>query len=314
MTRTRSTPPQGRIWKRKRPTAQRGATPLEFTPYARSFDRSPASAAPGMGLRPIPAGEWLTRSREHDAYMEAKRRRMAARPDVVFQALPGSEAAQAEALRLVCSHLGLGQSVKDVHAPAAPLDAAAWLVEEDLCVMQPRGGNYILTAASVASPSYWRLADKLGQELLDIHDPVAGLRGRIGARMRHFFRELAPGRVYLRGNWFVHATGEPFAEPLRAAEQLAPGASRFPRPPRPVDRLFLRCERQTVRRLPCTGAVLFTIRVFLNPLADLAPHPGLAADILAAFQQPGVLDYRTRGVADRREALLAWLREVAEER
>ena len=272
---------------------------IEFAPYARSFSHSPASAAPRMGLRPIPAGEWLTRSRDHDAYMVAKLRRMDARPGVVCQTLPESEAAQTEVLRLVRTHLG--QPPKDDCTAAAPLAAAARLVEEDLCVMQPRGGRYALTAGSVASPSYWRLADKLGKELLDIHAPVAGLREGIGERMRHFLRELAPGRIYLRGNWFVHASGEPFGTP----EQLdAPS-------PRAVERLFLRCERQTVRRLPCTGAILFTIRVFLNPLADLAAQPKLAAEILEAFARPGVLDYKTRAVANRRGELLAWLREVA---
>ena len=276
---------------------------IEFAPYARSFSHSPASAAPQMGLRPISAGEWLTRSRDHDAYMTAKLRRMDGRPGVVCQTLPESEAAQIEVLRLVCTHLG--QPPLDECAAAAPLAIAARLVEEDLCVMQPHGGRYALTAASVASPSYWRLEDKLGKELLDIHDPVAGLREGIGERMRHFFRELAPGRIYLRGNWFVHASGEPFGTP----EQLAP--RRHAPSPRAVERLFLRCERQTLRRLPRTGAILFTIRVFLNPLADLAAQPTLAADILEAFAQPGVLDYKTRAVANRRTELLAWLREVA---
>lgn len=276
---------------------------IEFAPYARSFSHSPASAKPQMGLRPISAGEWLTRSRDHDAYMAAKLRRMDARPGVVCKTLPESEAAQIEVLRLVRTHLG--QQPFGECAAAPPLAAAARLVEEDLCVMQPRSGRYALTAASVASPSYWRLEDKLGKELLDIHDPVAGLRAGIGERMRHFFRELAPGRIYLRGNWFVHASGEPFGTP----EQLAP--RRHAPSPRAVERLFLRCERQTVRRLPRTGAILFTIRVFLNPLADLAAQPKLAADILEAFAQPGVLDYKTRAVANRRTELLAWLREVA---
>ena len=239
--------------------------------------------------------------------MVAKLRRMDARPDVVCQAVPDSEAAQTEVLRLVHAHIGLPP--EEECAAAAPLAAAARLVEEDLCVMQPQGSSYTLTAGSVASPSYWRLADKLGKELLDIHEEVADLRGRIGERMRHFFRELPPERVYLRGNWFVHASGEPF----RAPEHLAPPRGRQPSPGA-VERLFLRCERQTVRRLPRTGAVLFTIRVFLNPLADLAAHPPLAADILAAFGRPGVLDYKTRAVANRRAELLGWLRDVADGR
>ena len=278
---------------------------IEFAPYARSFARPPVSAAPQMSLRPVPTSEWLARSRDHAAYMAAKRRRMAAHAGLVCQALPESKAAQAEALGLVRTHLGLaaqGEQDED-----ASINVAARLVEEDLCVMQPRESGYALTAGSVASPSYWRLADKLGKELVDIHEPVAGLRDRIGERMRHFFRELAPGRVYLRGNWFVHASGEPF----RAPEHLSRTVGSRPAP-HPVERLFLRCERQTVRRLPCTGAILFAIRVFLNPLSDLAARPCLAADILAT--QPGVLDYKTRAVANRRAELLAWLRDVAGDR
>ena len=272
---------------------------MTFTPYARALAAAPPAAGPRMGLRPIPVRDWLTRCADHEGYMTAKRRRMDARPETVFQALPESLDAQAETLRLVQARVG-----GNADRSRAPLDAAARLVEEDLCLMQARADRYWLTAGSVASPSYWRLADKLGKELLDIHAPVRHLRERIGARMRHFFRTLAPGRVYLRGNWFLHASGEPFRGPEHLSEAPAPGAQG-------VQGVFLRCERQTLRRLPQTGAVLFTIRVFLNPLADLAAHPVLAADLRDALSRTDVLQYRTHAIPTRRSAVLAWLREVA---
>lgn len=272
---------------------------MAFTPYARAFAAVPPAAGPRMGLRPIPVRDWLTRCADHEGYMTAKRRRMDARPETVFQALPESLDAQAETLRLVQARIG-----GNADRSRVPLDAAARLVEEDLCLMQARADRYWLTAGSVASPSYWRLADKLGKELLDIHAPVRHLRERIGARMRHFFRTLAPGRVYLRGNWFLHASGEPFRGPEHVADAPVPGTQ-------DVQGVFLRCERQTLRRLPQTGAVLFTIRVFLNPLADLAAHPVLAADLRDALSRPDVLQYRTHAIPTRRDAVLAWLREVA---
>ena len=198
---------------------------IEFAPYSRSFLPPTASSAPRMGLRPIATREWLTRSRDHEAYMTAKLGRMDAHPDTVCQTLPDSQAAQTEVLRLVRVHLGLPPH--DECAAAAPLAVAARLVEEDLCVMQPRGGGYTLTAASVASPSYWRLADKLGKELLDIHEDVAGLRARIGERMRHFFRELPPERVYLPGNFwgraweqYMTSNGELGEEPPAGVREL----------------------------------------------------------------------------------------------
>ena len=45
--------------------------------------------------------------------------------------------------------------------------------------------------------------------------------------------------------------------------------------------LHVRCERQTLRRLPRTGAVVFTIRVWVNPLREIAADP----ERLARFAQ-----------------------------
>lgn len=45
-----------------------------------------------------------------------------------------------------------------------------------------------------------------------------------------------------------------------------------PAPPKPLpERMRLRVERQTLRRLPRSGAIVFTIRVYLTPLAELGP-------------------------------------------
>lgn len=42
-------------------------------------------------------------------------------------------------------------------------------------------------------------------------------------------------------------------------------------------RLYLRNERQTLRRLPRTGAVLFTIRTYTRHLREIADRPDLCA-------------------------------------
>ena len=44
----------------------------------------------------------------------------------------------------------------------------------------------------------------------------------------------------------------------------------------------LRVERQTLRRLPRSGAIVFTIRVYLTPLAELGP--GEAGRLAAAIR------------------------------
>lgn len=277
------------------------AKALTFAPYAQPPGHK-RSSGPQLGLRPIAAADWLIDSPERESRLAEKARLMAQCPALVFQALPGTEAAQAEALETLRAHLRLPSPAVE---SSAPLDAAAHLVEEDLCLLQPIAGEYRLTAASVASPSYWRLADKIGKELLAIHDPVPALRARIGTRMRQFFHSLPPGRIFMRGNWFIHASKALF----RLPEDLRP-----PRAGEPfaLERLYLRCERQTLRRLPKSGAVLFTIRVDVDPLAALAERPDLAADLHAALRDDEwAAAVKLREVQAWREPLLAWLASCA---
>src|SRR6267154_4080244 len=48
------------------------------------------------------------------------------------------------------------------------------------------------------------------------------------------------------------------------------------------ERMRLRVERQTLRRLPRSGAIVFTIRVYMTPLAELGP--GEAGRLAAAIR------------------------------
>ena len=72
---------------------------------------------------------------------------------------------------------------------------------------------------------------------------------------------LPPGRVLERANWGLSATANSSA-PLHTKDRRPDwegvGAERW-----------LRIERQTLRRLPQTGAVVFTIRTLLAPLEVL---------------------------------------------
>jgi len=50
------------------------------------------------------------------------------------------------------------------------------------------------------------------------------------------------------------------------------GEAPRPAPPEPLpEKMRLRVERQTLRRLPRSGAIVFTIRVYMTPLTELGP-------------------------------------------
>ena len=68
-----------------------------------------------------------------------------------------------------------------------PLDLAGRLVQEDLCLMAPSSGTYRLIAASLCFPSRWRLADKLGQPMMAIHQPVPGFNDKLARPVDRFF-------------------------------------------------------------------------------------------------------------------------------
>jgi dimethylamine monooxygenase subunit A len=118
----------------------------------------------------------------------------------------------------------------------------------------------------VAFPTDWRLADKLGLELTAIHAPIHGYAEQLSGGVDHFMTMLAPGAIYGRANWFVVPSDAlrwmPEDDPeARFAQVTTDNAG---------ETLFVRCERQTLRRLPQTGAILFTIGIDVAPLGTLS--------------------------------------------
>ena len=57
-----------------------------------------------------------------------------------------------------------------------------------------------------------------------------------------------------------------------------------PEPTTTVENIRLRTERQTLRRLPRTGAIVFTIRVYQTRLEDLAKEPGVPGRAASAIR------------------------------
>ncbi len=73
------------------------------------------------------------------------------------------------------------------------------------------------------------------------------------------------------------------------------------------DRLFLRVERQTLRRLPISSAVLFGIRVHAYPLGRVVTTPGIAAGLAAAVRALPAETAHYKSLPMFQTALLRWL-------
>ena len=128
--------------------------------------------------------------------------------------------------------------------PTPPCADLAALAQEDFCVMQAgEDGAYALTAALLCAPAHWRLAEKLGRPLGEIHAPVPGFNARLGGPADRFFAEprRSSGRSGGRtGRWsraptlFHPQPREPPARPHgreRRGEAVAAGRAADPAPP-----------------------------------------------------------------------------------
>lgn len=249
----------------------------------------------GMGTRGLDPSGWLVIDEDRDRDLAEKARLLADRHDEVFAALdtPAVRSGSEDTLAMVVAATGLAPD-RALH----PLDAAGRLVQEDLCLLVLRDGAPHLDAASLCFPSYWRLADKLGRPLGDVHGPVAHYADELADKVDRFLARLPADRPVWRRNWSIHDDPSyflPVATPPRAVD--------------PPEGLWLRSERQTLRRLPTPDVVLFTIRTQQVPLSVLAERPDVAHRMAAAIAawSPELLAYKGGHGAP---AAAGWLRSV----
>jgi hypothetical protein len=177
------------------------------------------------------------------------------------------------------------------------LERAALRVDEDLCLLTRAGdGPFLLTAACVCAPSHWVLAEKIGLPVAEIHGPVPFYEPELAARVDGFIARLRDGVVVGRRNWTIHEDDDLYA-PVPPDADASAGVA-------PADQ-WLRSERQTLRRLPRSGTVLFTIRTQQVQLRSVprSVRSRLAARIRA--EPASITDYKHLG--RRLPALLDYL-------
>ena len=225
-----------------------------------------------LGLRPRQESCWLPRKNlfgndtERDEQIRLKQYLFAHNHADIFAAFPSVNAASLELLNMVCEHI-----TEYHHAPQPkldhtqhPLEAAARLIPEDLLLLAPRRQNnpddpsWHLEAAALAFPGHWVLAEKMGHPMQMIHQPVPHYDDRLARPVDRFFTAMKIGPISSRMNWSLQISRDLFT-PRRVSRKAAANNDDF-------HQLFLRIENQTLRKLPDTGCVVFTIRTHMLPM------------------------------------------------
>jgi hypothetical protein len=227
------------------------------------YDIAARPALPGIG--PLDMADWLITDEAFAAQMAERACLLTERRDDVLAVTGGAGPATQELLQFVLDWLrdhgrGYDISANDVRRPdgvtvaidrADPLGTLGHLVQEDLCLMEKRGDEHVLTAAVLCFPASWRLADKIDRPLTAIHVPVPEYDDGIARRVQRLFDGVQPGRPLWRFNALDYA--DPALHQPRRRDQPEETA-RLP---------YLRSERQCVLRLPATRACVFSIHTWV---------------------------------------------------
>jgi len=200
-----------------------------------------------LGFRPIPVSDWLETTAFSDELAALKQTMLQDDRATVLRHARSDQGSCDELLGAVEAATGRSGDP----AEADPIARAGLLVEEDLCLMEAaKDDMWRFTHGCVCIPTRWRLADKIGNTMDGVHEPVPLLNDRLANPINRFFERLRPDRLYERFNWSLVSDPSWALEP-RDRKIVVPAS----------DREWMRVERQTFRKLPASDAVVFTIGI-----------------------------------------------------
>ncbi|KAG2415153.1 hypothetical protein HFD88_006344 [Aspergillus terreus] len=289
-----------------------------------------------MGLRSMKWDDWIELDNHYLRYHADKARRITERGHKCCKTAPEAMDGAIELLEELASYLperypsmfrrtavGIdnlvtGESFNIVQRPLPedPMMTSARLVQDDLALMfEKPDGEYYLLAGAILLAGFWRLEDKFGMRLSDIHTSgdVPGYKEKLEKGMMNFFRRLRPEDPVLRNNYFIQVDDSlPWSHSIGPED--APEVSwNTAAKNKAIEHHFFRSERQSLRRLPRSGAVVFTIRTYFEPVTEIAKEPYVPGRLASAIRSWDGDVSRYKGREKYEEVLLEYLDRKHEE-
>jgi len=285
-----------------------------------------------MGLRNMNWDEWIELDNDFLKFHAAKAARIVDRGAKCCHTDPAAFDGALELLEEFCGYLperypslykrtpvGMdnlvtGESFDVVARPLAedPMQMAARMVQDDLAIMFEReDGQYYLLAGAILLAGFWKLEDKLGMPLSEIHTSgdVPGFKEKLEKGMMNFFRRVQPNGPVQRNNYFIQVDDELAWSTSIGDEDGEQGTVGWftAEKNKAVEHHYFRSERQTLRRLPRSGGVVFTIRTYFHPITEICEEPYVPGRLASAVRSWGDDVSRYKGKERYEEVLLEYL-------
>lgn len=149
---------------------------------------------------------------------------------------------------------------------------------------------------------------------LGIHQPVDGFTKHLKSLVYNLFKTMSPDAPVYRGNWAVFndldSPLDLYTPEGHEARNEAMGGVRPYEGPTTGRVLTFRCEYQTLRKLPKSKAIIFSIRTYQIYLEDFKTFPREDAEILVKVIEnihPDFVEYK--GAKFWKDAALKYLRQ-----
>ncbi|KXG50707.1 GPI mannosyltransferase [Penicillium griseofulvum] len=285
-----------------------------------------------LGLRSMKWDEWIELDNHYLKYHADKARRIEERGSKCCHTAPEAMDAAIELLEELCTYLperypsmftktatGISNKVTNETfnitqrpLPEDPMATAARLVQDDLALMIERpDGEYYLLAGAILLAGFWRLSDKFGMRLSDIHTSgdVPQFKSKLEKGMMNFFRRLRPEEPVLRNNYFIQVDDNLAWSDSIGSEDTETVSWDTAEKNRAIENHFFRSERQSLRRLPRSGAVVFTIRTYFEPVTRIVEEPYVPGRLADAIRSWGDDVSRYKGKEKYQDVLLEFLDE-----
>lgn len=233
---------------------------LPFAPWADPVARKLP------GVRPAELADWIVTDDAFASQMRLRDDLIARRPQDVLRldarARPAAEELRDMAVEALLAKPGYSRIGDVLHRPdGQDVDLAGddvmatigRLCQDDFCLLDLRGPEHVLCGAVLCFPASWTLAQKFLRPLIGIHEPVASYDPDIAKRVQRLFDAIRPDQVLWRANALLYAEADLYQPRVEGEGRPRPGR----------DAPFVRSERQSLRRLPKTGAVVFSIHTYV---------------------------------------------------